>query len=248
MTSRTDSLQLYLNSKYADIKPVQDNGICVYELPQIDFPDGHYIYLSLQSAVIPYSFYSINSTNNTLIIDSNSTTYTVSVTPGNYNITQMIQALLNGLGGLFSITYNSITNKITITNTTYEFTVKKEGTINSSLGFPDSSDSVSLSRTLTCPFIVNLNQIRAINVEIDIPTYNVNVAQKLNQNILATIPVTSTPFGMIFYENNNNFRINMWSNKLDSIRIKMLDNLGNLITFNNVNYQLTLQLDIVEFT
>jgi hypothetical protein len=248
MSSRTDSIQLYLNSKYADIKPVQDNGICVYYLPQIDIPDGHYIYLSLQSAVIPYSFYSINSTNNTLIVYSNSTTYTVVVPEGNYNITQMITALLNGLGGLFSITYNSITNKITITNTTYDFTIKKEGTINHALGFLEKTDTSSISRTLTSTYIVNLNQIRAVNVEIDMPTYNINVAQKLNQNILATIPVVTQPFGMIYYENNNNFRINMWDCKIDSIRIKMIDNYGNLISFNGVNYQLTLQIDIVEFT
>jgi hypothetical protein len=52
--ANTDSIQLYLNSRYADQKPNGDTGICVYTFPQIDIPDGHYIYLSLQNAVIPY--------------------------------------------------------------------------------------------------------------------------------------------------------------------------------------------------
>lgn len=248
MNARTDSIQLYLNSKYASQKPTGDTGICVYEFPQIDIPDGAYIYLSLQNAVIPYSFYSINENNNVFIIYSNSTTYTITVQPGNYNIQQMISALSSGLGGLFTLTYNSITNKITITNVSYEFTVKKEGTLNNALGFMETSDSVSTSQTLTGHHCVNLNQIRAINIDIDMPTYNINVAQPLNQNVLATIPVVVQPFGMIYYSNDNNFRVNMFCCKMNMIRIKLLDNQNNLINLNGTNYQMTLQIDIVGFT
>lgn len=248
MNARTDSIQIYLNSKYASVKPTGDTGICVFEFPQIDIPDGHYIYLSLQNAVIPYSFYSINDNNNVLIIHSNSNTYTITVPAGNYNIQQMINALQSGLGGLFTITYNSITNKITITNTTYEFTVKKEGTLNNALGFMEDVDTVSSSRTLTGHHCVNLNQIRAINIDIDMPTYNINVAQPLNQNILATIPVVVQPFGMIYYNNENNFRVNMFCCKMNMIRVKLLDNQNNLINLNGTNYQMTLQIDIVGFT
>lgn len=246
--SRTDSIQLYLNSRYADQKPTGDTGICVYTFPQIDIPDGHYIYLSLQNAIIPYSFYSINSSNNVFQILSNSTPYTCVVEPGNYNITQMIAALKADLGGLFNITYNPITNKITITNTTYEFTVLSTGTLNHALGFSESSNATSTSRTLTSEHCVNLNQIRAVNIDIDMPTYNINVAQKLNQNIIATIPVVTQPYGMINYTNPNNFRVNMYCCKLQSIRVKLLDNQNNLINMNGVNYQMTLQIDIVGFT
>lgn len=248
MNARTDSIQIYLNSKYASQKPTGDTAICIYDLPQIDVPDGTYIYMSLQNAVIPYSFYSINENNNVFIIYSNSNTYTITVPSGNYNIQQMINALQSGLGGLFSITYNSITNKITITNTTYEFTVKKEGTLNNALGFKEDVDSVSSSLTLTGHHCVNLNQIRAINVEIGMPTYNVNVAQPLNQNILATIPVVSQPYGMIYYNNENNFRVNMFCCQLDVIKIKLLDNQNNLINLNGTNYSMTIQLDIIPFT
>lgn len=246
--SRTDSIQIYLNSRYADQKPTGDTGICVYTFPQIDIPDGHFIYLSLQNAIIPYSFYSINSSNNVFQITSNSTPYTCTVEPGNYNITQLITALKDQLGGLFNIVYNPITNKITITNTTYEFTVLSTGTLNHALGFSESDNTPSITRSLTSTYCVNLNQIRAVNVDIDMPTYNINVAQKLNQNILATIPVVTQPYGMINYTNPNNFRVNMYCCKLQSIRVKLLDNQNNLIVMNGVNYQMTLQIDIVGFT
>ena len=160
----------------------------------------------------------------------------------------MIAALKEDLGGLFNIVYNPITNKITITNTTYEFTVLSTGTLNHALGFSESNNMTSIGRTLTSEHCVNLNQIRAVNIDIDMPTYNINVAQKLNQNILATIPVVTQPYGMINYTNPNNFRVNMYCCKLQSIRVKLLDNLNNLIVMNGVNYQMTLQIDIVGFT
>jgi hypothetical protein len=248
MNANTDSIQLFLNSGYADIKPNGDTSICVYTFPQITIPDGHYIFLSLQNAVIPYSFYSINENNNVLYFLSNSINTTITIDTGNYNINQLIDALKIQLGALYTITYNTIKNKITITNSTYEFTIFSNGTLNKALGFSQTQNTVSISRTATSQDCVNLNSIRAINIDIDMPTYNINVAQKLNQNILATIPVITQPFGMINYINQNNFRINMYMNKMESIRIKLLDNANNLLNMNNVNYQLTLQIDIVEFT
>ena len=130
-----------------------------------------------------------------------------------------------------------------------EFVVQYDGsTLNHALGFSDTAVTVSYLRSATGTTCVNLNQIRAINIDIDMPTYNVNVAQKLNQNILATIPVITQPYGMINYTNPNNFRINMFCCKLEMIRVKLLDNLNNLINMNGVNYQMTLQIDIVGFT
>lgn len=246
--SATDSIQLYLNSGYADTKVNNDTSICIYSFPQITIPDGHYIYLSLQNAVIPYSFYSINDNNNVLQILRNSITTTITIETGNYNINQMITALKAQLGGTYTITYNVLKNKITIVNSTNEFTILSTGTLNHALGFSTSINTVSVSRTVTSESCINLNSIRAINIEIDMPTYNINVAQKLNQNILATIPVVAQPFGMINYTNNNNFRINMFMDKMESIKIKLLDNMNNLLNMNNVNYQMTLQIDIVQFT
>jgi hypothetical protein len=53
---------------------------------------------------------------------------------------------------------------------------------------------------------------------------------------------------MINYDNPNNFKINMYMNKIDIIKIKLLDNQNNLLDMNQVNWQMTFQVDIVEFT
>lgn len=245
----SQSIQLYLNSKYADSKPNGDAGDCVYYFPVITLEDGHYIYLSLVNAVIPYSFYSINANDNVLYygIVGGTTNYLV-IPPGNYNINQLITSLKTSMGGTYNVVYNSIINKITITNTSNDFIIYGNGSLNRTIGFSINSNTYSSSRSLISTNCINMNQIRAINVEVNLPTYNINIAQKQNQNILATIPVTVAPYSLIDYTNTNNFRVNMFIGKLEQIQIRLFDNNNNLLDLNGLDYQLTLQLDIVNFT
>ena len=241
------SLQIYLNSRYAT-QTIDDNTAnCVYFLPIIEIPDGHHIYLSLQNANIPYSFYSITTIDNTFQWQVGVNTFSYNVEPGNYTVYQLIALLKTQMGVTFTITYNSITSKLLFTNTTNNFTILAS-TINHILGFSKTTNSTSVALSLTARDVVNLNQIRALNIEINYPTYNVNVAQPYNQNILATIPVYVAPFSIITYINPNNFRTNLYVNKLEQINIRILDNQGNLVNLNGINYQITLQLDCVKFT
>jgi hypothetical protein len=243
-----ESIQIFLNSRYAT-ETVGDNiANSIYYLPVIEIPDGHHIYLSLQNATIPYSFYSISSFDNTFIfglVGDPATTYYVQ--PGNYNITQLIDVIKTAMGASYTITYSSITSKLLITHSTSNFIIYAS-TINHALGFSKTTDTESTANLLYSRDCVNVNQIRALNIEINFPTYNVNIAQAYNQNILATIPVYVPPFSIITYTNNNNFRTNLYVNKLDQIQIRILDNENRLVDMNGVQYQMTLQLDCVKFT
>lgn len=242
-----ESLQIYLNSKYATETVGGNTANCIYYLPVIEIPDGHHIYLSLQNASIPYSFYSITSFDNTfswgLVAGAVNTYY---IQPGNYNITQLIDVLTIAMGAGYTITYSSITSKILITHSSSNFTIYA-GSFNHIIGFSKTTNTTSAGNLLYGRDCVNLNQIRAINVEVNFPTYNINVAQAYNQNIMATIPVYVAPFSIITYENPNNFRTNLYVNKLDQIQIRLLDNESRLIDLNGINYQMTLQLDCVRF-
>lgn len=243
-----ESIQIFLNSRYAT-ETVDDNiANSIYYLPVIEIPDGHHIYLSLQNATIPYSFYSISSFDNTFIfgvVGDPPTTYYVQ--PGNYNITQLVDVIKTAMGASYTITYSSITSKLLITHATSNFIIYAS-TINHALGFSKTTNTESTANLLYSRDCVNVNQIRALNIEINFPTYNVNIAQAYNQNILATIPVYVAPFSIITYTNNNNFRTNLYINKLDQIQIRILDNENRLVDMNGVQYQMTLQLDCVKFT
>jgi hypothetical protein len=243
-----NSIQIFLNSRYATETVGGNIANSIYYLPVIEIPDGHHIYLSLQNANIPYSFYSITGFDNTfswgLVGDPSSTYY---IQPGNYNVTQMIGVIQTAMGASYTVSYSSITSKILITHTTSNFIIYAS-TINHVLGFSKTTNTTSAANLLYGRDCINLNQIRALNIEINFPTYNVNIAQAYNQNILATIPVYVAPFSIISYQNPNNFRTNLYVNKLDQIQIRILDNESRLVDMNGVNYQMTLQLDCVKFT
>lgn len=245
---QSESLQIYLNSRYATETINGNPANSIYYLPVIEIPDGHHIYLSLQNASIPYSFYSITSIDNTFswgLVAGSVNTY--SVPPGNYNITQLIDVLKIQMGVSYTITYSSITSKILITHASSNFIIYA-ASFNHIIGFSKTTNTTSAGNLLYGRDCVNLNQIRAINIECNFPTYNVNVAQPYNQNILATIPVYVAPFSIISFVNNNNFRTNLYVNKLDQIQIRIIDNNGLLVDLNGINYQMTLQLDCIKFT
>jgi hypothetical protein len=244
---QSESLQIYLNSRYATETIDGNPANSVYYLPVIEIPDGHHIYLSLQSASIPYSFYSITSVDNTLrwglVAGPINTAY---IQPGNYNITQLIDVIKAALGASYAVTYSTITSKILITHTTSEFIIYAD-TFNHIIGFSKTSNTTSSSQILYGRDCVNLNQIRALNIEVNFPTGNVNVAQPYNMNIIATIPVYVAPFSIITYENNNNYKTNLYVNKLDQIQIRIIDNNGLLVDMNGIQYQMTFQIDCVKF-
>lgn len=244
---QNESIQIYLNSRYATETVGGNTADSIYYLPVIEIPDGMHIYLSLQNANIPYSFYSITGFDNTFIfglVGDPATTYYVE--PGNYTITQFIGVIQAAMGASYTITYSSITSKILITHATSNFIIYAS-TINHILGFSKTTNTTSQANLLYGRDCINLNQIRVINVEVNFPTYNVNVAQPYNQNILAAIPVYVAPFSIITYTNPNNYRTNLYMNKLDQIQIRLLDNESRLIDMNGIQYQMTLQLDCVKF-
>ena len=129
----SESFQIYLNSSNAD--NINNNSFSFsYILPNLEIADGNYIYLSVQYANIPYSFYNINSNNNVLNYTLNSVNYTITISPGNYNITQLITTLKTLMSG-FTITYSSITIKITFSHSKYNFSFLSSSTCQEILGF-----------------------------------------------------------------------------------------------------------------
>jgi hypothetical protein len=64
---------------------------------------------------------------------------------------------------------------------------------------------------------------------------------------LCTIPVNTAPNSNIVYYNDNKFTTNLYSNILNEIEIKLVDQDNMLLDLNGLDWSLTLQLDIVDF-
>lgn len=242
-----ESLQLYLNSSNADNYLDNSKSHCQWILPPIEIVDGFHIYLSVQNCVIPYSFYNINSSNNQLIYYIDTSQNIVTIPEGNYNINQLITTLKSLMLPNFNITYNNINNKITFTYTS-SFYISSSSTISEIIGFLKEINYYSdVNFTLTSVNNINMHPIKCINIVSNLMTNSINKSFVNNNSILCCIPINSQPYSLIEYHNNNNFRVNLFVNTISTIRIKLIDDNGNLLNLNGLNFSLTIQLDVESF-
>ena len=85
-------------------------------MPVINIPKHRKVYASVQNAIIPYSFYNVNSNNNTLMYTVNGgSVQTLNITEGNYNVNTLITAITSAIPA-FTITYSNSTNFLTFTH------------------------------------------------------------------------------------------------------------------------------------
>ena len=169
-----ESIQIYLNSKNAD---KYNNGMisdAEYDLPLVEFQDEFHIYLSVVSCLIPFSFYNINNSNNSLYysFDGNSMT-NILIPIGNYNINDLVKYFKASMSN-FTITYNQNSNKLSFTHATTNFMFMSVSSCLSVLGFNDNTTYISTSFTLTSKNCVNVYNIKNIQVNSNLITYNIN--------------------------------------------------------------------------
>ena len=244
-----ESIQVHLNSKYASSYNNGNLSDCTFILPYVEIPSQRHIYLSVVHAVIPYSMYNIDSTNNLLSYSVNGGISTnLYITAGNYTSSQLV-AFMNSQMTNFVVTYSSITNTFSWTHSTYNFIFNTNSTCFDLIGFSLTSNLSSSSRTITSPYCVNMARFQCICIGSNVQTssMNLNPNQSNCRSIIASIPLDNQPFSSIIYKNENQFKVNLYSNNLTNINIKLMDQDGNMLNLNGKYFSLTLQLDIVDF-
>jgi hypothetical protein len=239
----TETLQIHLNSKEA----MYFNGSisdCEWVLPLIEVPHQHQILISVQHAVIPYSFYNIDKYNDTLNYIVNGLSYTLTITHGNYNPYSLINFLQTNISNL-TIAYSVITNKFTFTHSLYDFTFLGTSTCLSLLGFTTTTSSVNkVVASINC---INLQSHMCICLSTNIPTGHINNNNKFENNILCSIPIDGNPFSMITYTNYANTRSNLYKNNISTLQVRLLDQNNNLLDLNGCHWSITIQLDVIKF-
>lgn len=256
----TESIQIHLNSKYATSYNNGNLNDCNFQLPVIEVASQHTIMISVQHAIIPYSFYNINSNNNKLTIQEivvngsgtpidtiNNTLY---ISYGNYNAYQLASYLGTlFVGGRMLVSYDSITNKFKFTNTTYNFKFLSASTTCQELLGLSTNDLYNTSALFyyISQNCINLASVRCICLGTSLQTGCINNNSQNEQNILCSIPVDCQPYSLITYKNMSNFKVNIYDNVFSNISIKLVDDTGREIDLNNQFFSLTLQLDIINF-
>ena len=241
-----ESIQINLNSYNAISYNNNLTSDCNFFLNnRLEIPSQHTIYVSVVSANIPYSFYSINSNNNLFSYTINNVVYSLNITAGNYNALSLVSFLNSNLQIGFSCSYNTITNKITFTHTNSEFTINTNSTCLAILGI--TKTFTSSSKTLTGDTCMNLQTVQTIYMLTNLNVGNMCLCNINRSNVLVSIPVTGHPNSNIVYFNQNNFRNNMYSNIINFINIKLVDQVHNALDMNGLHWTVTIQLDIVDF-
>lgn len=184
--------------------------------------------ISCLEAQIPFTFYPINSNNNIMrmrerttsaIPGSNDAYTTVTITPGYYNSSTIGLALTTafsnaGLTGTYSVSYNSLTGKITIASSNRYFDILFTNEFSAKLctvplGFdPYTQANVINVQTITPPHVIQLGGptwvllrgTLGIGSGDTFVTCDDGTSRNMG-NIIATIPVNCQQGGTITWSN-----------------------------------------------
>ena len=247
------SSQIYLNSANADMLlngTMKSNLTFFFEDPLIF--DNHTMTkkFSIVNAQFPVSYYLINDSNNKIHItltQEGQQLYVYTFPNGNYNINQFITQWYITVGSNWTLTYSSITNKITFQCLT-NFTLNTlPNSILPLLGFNIPFHIYSSSNAnITSPYAINFGGI----LKLDVKTSSFNLSnmdsyQKGRTNTIASIPVNSTQNGYIMYNNFTNYNSMFKNSSISDLNIIIQDEFNNFIDFNNCDWSITVQLDVM---
>ncbi len=151
------------------------------------------------------------------------------------------------VGSGWTITFNSITNNYTF-NYTSNFTFS-DNNINSMFGIIDfaiGSSNASFNNSLTSFFCVDFGRLTRINIRSS--TFHLNNVDSNTGTVgrtLCSVPVSTSQNGYIFYENFTNYKSVFNNRSLNTINIEIMDDSNNYINFNNIDWTITLQIDVL---
>jgi hypothetical protein len=249
-TTRIDSRLISLNSADAYLKNnTTFLSDIIFRLPGLlkKESDIKHVQYQIVDAQIPVSFYNVNYTNNVLNYQIASVNYSITATPGNYNFTSLATQLISKFianGHTFTITINKQTGIVTFSTAATNFTFLSGSSMFSILGIITTKTSTSFNLVADYPFnVLGVTKIKIVSTFFN--SYNIDSKNNGLSNNLALIPVDQPSFGLIVYENKSNSKYTLRTDTLDEIDLQLYDQNNNLINFNNINWELTILLEII---
>ena len=200
----------------------------------------------VKDVFVPNQFYNVDGDNNTLdLIQNGLGLVQAVVTPGQYNIDELIIALKTAIDALLidgcvvTITKNTNTNKLTFTFTT------ATNPLNNNVSFVDTStmkeligftDTLAQNAVLTMPNPFNLNPLQYCQIHSQALASNHGMDGGANTTIglLETVSLTETAFGGVAHRQNNDDELAEIiyddSRTLNQIDIKIRNASGKILT------------------
>lgn len=224
----SDATQVFNGSYNSDT-------IFLFKQPII-VPNGYNMIFLLKKFNVPVGFYIIDSDNNKLYIDD--VMYTIS--EGNHTAKSLQTELSSVLPSSFSISYDTIKNTYTFSNTT-DFTFNSESTILRVLGFDKDIDVSSSSNSLTSIYPIDLSGQNTIYIDVpNIKTFNLDSRTGLFSSTIASINA-NVPYGnVLYYEDSVNSGALLQEDNLSFLNVRILGEDGTtLLNLQNNTWSMT---------
>lgn len=221
-----------------------------FDIPDMIYKDDtvEYIQYSIPYCIVPVSFFTVNSTNDTLNVMYNGQDHVFIFEHGNYNAAYFITQFksLLGINNGWGITLDTINSTFTITNQYYSFTLYGDSSIDYIMGFSDtcSSSLVNSINSLTLARPCNFLSLPRICLRCHQLSNSGNMKGGISSaDIIVSIPNNSKPNGQIVYENIYS-KTFLKADRIERLNIQLTDDDGNLINFNGISSFFNIQFDI----
>ncbi len=228
-------------------------------------PSVAYAEVGVVSAEIPVSFYTINETNNSFVSNLveggvGNIIKTNIIPQGNYTATSLITQFLATLASSYSantavpivsLTINRSNGKLTlgwVAPVAFNQITFSTSPFMKLLGYVGDIelDPINLTRIATYP--LNLLGVNKVYISTNnLLTYNYDSGKQGFSNILATLEVDAPPYSIILYKNQTNTYNILRNDDVNSFTIELKDDVGNFIDFNNIDWNITLALNIYRY-
>lgn len=196
-------------------------------------------YLSVVHCEVPNSFYIVNYTNNQFVLDN----IVYIITKGNYNVNNFISHILTLIPVGYTLTYNSIITKITISHPTTPFTINsssKSSTINKVMGL-GTTDLSGLS--IVMPNVVNFIPLQRINFRSTYFNFGSYNTVDGTSDIFLPLQNNAGQNSIINYVNQTQHRFLIQDRAITTFIINITDDFGNFINFNGIDVLMTLEIN-----
>ena len=225
--------------------------------------DDHFILIHIARASIPNSFYDIFERNDRLLVTETiggvqQASRTIVIPSGNYSGSLLASTLQSMLRTGNTINYTvefdkSITGKFTFSHTipgaSFVLEFPTVDAINRPLGFDAgiTSAACTSSSSLQSTHVCDMAHTHSIIVQSELASNSIISSQTMNASqILGEIPITAGNFEMITYEATSDaFRLLLKTNRIDEIKVRLVDQHGHELNLNGLSFSLTLQVDFI---
>lgn len=252
-TSQASKLVFIASSRVPVARQLGSNTSLVIQLnqPLTCHPHEHFL-VSLYSASIPMSFYNTTDSENKFTIWQNGLEINGSITPGNYNIRQYLDAFALTIGAYYpslTVTYSAVTNKVTFRDpmATSPYNIRLT-TVGKTLGF-NNGDVITITPggSVTSPGVVNVYDRLSIYLRTSLAIANNLDEAGVFSDILERIPIRS-PNSIVVYEPPNQQHRNLIDQKvITSFTLSLTDEFGEPLDLGGQNWECCLKFDTVAY-